>query len=113
MRNKIVTAAEAVAVIQTCDALCTSGYVGIGVPDAFLVALHLLLEAQHLGFVRPLLGQRLGRARRELFIAPLAQLAGADIQLRSGVGEWQATLDQALNRLGLVRDAQISAACLH
>ena len=39
MRNKIVTAAEAVAVIQTGDALCTSGFVGIGVPDALLVAL--------------------------------------------------------------------------
>src|SRR3954467_13754099 len=39
MRNKIVTPAEAVAVIQTGDALCTSGFVGIGVPDALLVAL--------------------------------------------------------------------------
>ena len=39
MRNKIVTAAEAVAVIQSGDALCTSGFVGIGVPDALLVAL--------------------------------------------------------------------------
>src|SRR3954463_6541835 len=39
MRNKIVTAAEAVAVIQTGDALCTSGFVGIGVPDELLIAL--------------------------------------------------------------------------
>ena len=39
MRNKITTAAEAVAVIQNGDALCTSGFVGIGVPDALLVAL--------------------------------------------------------------------------
>src|SRR3954470_10753082 len=39
MRNKIVTATEAVAVIQTGDALCTSGFVGIGVSDALLVAL--------------------------------------------------------------------------
>ena len=39
MRNKIVTAAEAVAVIQNGDAFCTSGFVGIGVPDALLVAL--------------------------------------------------------------------------
>jgi propionate CoA-transferase len=39
MRNKITTAAEAVAVIQDGDALCTSGFVGIGVPDALLVAL--------------------------------------------------------------------------
>src|SRR4051812_40152729 len=35
-------------------------------------------------------------------MAPLAQLARAHIQLRSDVGEWQATLDQALNRLGLI-----------
>ncbi|MGY2048010.1 acyl CoA:acetate/3-ketoacid CoA transferase [Methylobacterium sp. JK268] len=39
MRDKIVTAAEAVAVIQSGDALCTSGFVGIGVPDALLSAL--------------------------------------------------------------------------
>src|SRR4051812_39893078 len=67
-----------------------------------LEPLHLALEAQHLGFIRLLLGQRLSRASRKLLIAPLAQLARADIQLRSDVGEWQATLDQALNRLGLI-----------
>ena len=39
MRNKIVTAAEAIAVIRPGDALCTSGFVGIGVPDALLKAL--------------------------------------------------------------------------
>jgi propionate CoA-transferase len=39
MRNKIVTAADAVAVIRPGDALCTSGFVGIGVPDALLKAL--------------------------------------------------------------------------
>src|SRR3954469_17920603 len=39
MRDKITTAAEAVAVIQNGDAQCTSGFVGIGVPDALLVAL--------------------------------------------------------------------------
>src|SRR4051794_3384932 len=67
-----------------------------------LEPLHLALEAQHLGFIRFLLGQRLSRASRKLLIAPLAQLARAHIQLRSDVGEWQATLDQALNRLGLI-----------
>jgi len=39
VRDKITTAAEAVAVIQSGDALCTSGFVGIGVPDELLVAL--------------------------------------------------------------------------
>ena len=39
MRNKITSAAEAVAIIQSGDAICTSGFVGIGVPDALLVAL--------------------------------------------------------------------------
>lgn len=39
MRNKVTTAAEAVAVLQTGDALCTSGFVGIGVPDGLLTAL--------------------------------------------------------------------------
>ena len=39
MRNKITSAAEAVAIVQSDDAICTSGFVGIGVPDALLVAL--------------------------------------------------------------------------
>jgi propionate CoA-transferase len=39
MRNKITSAAEAVAIVQSGDAICTSGFVGIGVPDALLVAL--------------------------------------------------------------------------
>lgn len=39
MRNKITSAAEAVAVIQNGDALCTSGFVGIGVPEELLRAL--------------------------------------------------------------------------
>jgi propionate CoA-transferase len=39
MRNKITSAAEAVAIVQSGDAVCTSGFVGIGVPDALLVAL--------------------------------------------------------------------------
>src|SRR4051794_40641502 len=67
-----------------------------------LKPLHLALEAQHLGFIRLLLGQRLSRASGPLLIAPVAQLARADIQLRGDVGEWQATLDHTLNRLGLV-----------
>ena len=39
MRDKITTAAEAIAVIQDGDAICTSGFVGIGVPDELLRAL--------------------------------------------------------------------------
>lgn len=39
MRNKLTTAAEAVAVIQNGDSFCTSGFVGIGVPDELLLAL--------------------------------------------------------------------------
>ena len=39
MRNKIVAASEAVEIVQTGDAICTSGFVGIGVPDALLQAL--------------------------------------------------------------------------
>ena len=39
MRNKITSAAEGVAIVQSGDAICTSGFVGIGVPDALLVAL--------------------------------------------------------------------------
>ncbi len=39
MRNKIVSAHDAVAVIRTADTLATSGFVGIGTPDALLAAL--------------------------------------------------------------------------
>lgn len=39
MRNKIVSPAEAVAIIRDGDTICTSGFVGIGVPDGLLAAL--------------------------------------------------------------------------
>jgi propionate CoA-transferase len=39
MRNKLVTAADAVAVIRNGDLLVTSGFVGIGTPDELLQAL--------------------------------------------------------------------------
>jgi len=39
MRNKIVSAADAVAVIRNGDMLATSGFVGIGTPDELLQAL--------------------------------------------------------------------------
>jgi propionate CoA-transferase len=39
MRNKIVSAADAVAVIRAGDTLATSGFVGIGTPDGLLAAL--------------------------------------------------------------------------
>jgi len=39
MRDKITTASEAVALIQNGDTFCTSGFVGIGTPDALLNAL--------------------------------------------------------------------------
>ena len=39
MRNKITTATEAAALIQNADTICTSGFVGIGTPDALLIAL--------------------------------------------------------------------------
>ena len=39
MRNKIVSAAEAVAVIRTGDTVSVAGFVGIGTPDELLIAL--------------------------------------------------------------------------
>ena len=39
MNNKIVSAADAVAVIQDGDTVCTSGFVGIGTPDELLASL--------------------------------------------------------------------------
>ena len=39
MRNKIVSAADAVAIVRPGDTLATSGFVGIGTPDELLAAL--------------------------------------------------------------------------
>src|SRR6266481_7803022 len=39
MRNKITTAADAVSIIQPGDTICTSGFVGVGVPEELLLAL--------------------------------------------------------------------------
>jgi propionate CoA-transferase len=39
MKNKIVTAAEAIAIIRDRDTVCTSGFVGVGTPDELLIAL--------------------------------------------------------------------------
>src|SRR3712207_2251742 len=39
MRDKVVTAAEAVAIIRPGDMVATSGFVGVGTPDAVFVAL--------------------------------------------------------------------------
>jgi hypothetical protein len=39
MRNKITTAADAVSIIQPRDTVCTSGFVGVGVPNELLRAL--------------------------------------------------------------------------
>ena len=39
MRNKVVSAAEAVALIRTGDMIATSGFVGIGTPDEVYLAL--------------------------------------------------------------------------
>src|SRR4029077_3801462 len=39
MRNKITTAADAVSIIQSGDTICTSGFVGVGVPNELLLAL--------------------------------------------------------------------------
>ena len=39
MKNKIVNAAEAIAIIRDRDTVCTSGFVGVGTPDELLIAL--------------------------------------------------------------------------
>jgi propionate CoA-transferase len=39
MKNKIVSAAEAIAIIRDRDTVCTSGFVGVGTPDELLIAL--------------------------------------------------------------------------
>jgi propionate CoA-transferase len=39
MRDKVTSVAEAMATIQSGDTVCTSGFVGIGVPDALLKGL--------------------------------------------------------------------------
>ena len=38
-RNKVVSLAEAVALVRSGDTICTSGFVGIGTPDDLLAGL--------------------------------------------------------------------------
>ena len=48
MRNKVVSAAEAAALVKDGDTLTTSGFVGIGVPDELLAAIEArFLETGH------------------------------------------------------------------
>lgn len=48
MRNKIVSAADAAALVKDGDTVTTSGFVGIGVPDALLAAIETrFLETGH------------------------------------------------------------------
>jgi propionate CoA-transferase len=49
MRDKITTVTEAIAIVQSGDTICTSGFVGIGVPDALLAG----LETRFLGTGEP------------------------------------------------------------
>ncbi len=39
MKDKIVSAEEAIAIIRDRDVICTSGFVGVGTPDELLIAL--------------------------------------------------------------------------
>ena len=39
VRDKVVSAAEAVAIIRPGDMVATSGFVGVGTPDAIFLAL--------------------------------------------------------------------------
>ena len=39
LKNKIVSADEAIAIIRDGDTICVSGFVGIGTPDELIIAL--------------------------------------------------------------------------
>jgi propionate CoA-transferase len=47
LRNKLTTPADAVALIQNGDTICTSGFVGIGTPDELLLALERRFLEEH------------------------------------------------------------------
>src|SRR3954452_12366519 len=70
--------------------------------DFLFEPLDLTPEPLDLGLLGFAGGERLGRTSRKLFVAPLAQLPRADIQFSGDIGQRPATLDQALNRLGLI-----------
>jgi propionate CoA-transferase len=85
MRNKIVTAAEAVALIQDGDTIATSGFVGIGVPDDLLAALQARFGAEDAPRGLTLLfaaGQGDGKERG------LNRLAGDGLLRRAIGGHW-------------------------
>src|SRR3954469_11165622 len=70
--------------------------------DFLFEPLDLTPEPLGLGLLGFAGGERLSRARGQLFIAPLAQLARSDTQFSGDTVQRPATLDQALNRLGLI-----------
>ena len=39
LKNKIVSADEAIAIVRDGDTMCVSGFVGIGTPDELILAL--------------------------------------------------------------------------
>ena len=76
--------------------------------DLLLKPLDLAPETLGLGLLGFSGRQRLSRASRKLLVAPLAQLPRADVKFSGDVRQRPATLDQALNRLGLVRAGEPS-----
>lgn len=53
IRDKVVSADEAVAIIRSGDMVATSGFVGVGTPDAIFAALEkrFLADAEPRGWV--------------------------------------------------------------
>src|SRR5947209_17868021 len=69
--------------------------------DLLLEPLDLALEPLRLCPLGPALGQRLRRARRQVLVAPRAELAGAQPQLGRDLAQPLAAPEQALARLRL------------
>src|SRR5437764_10862655 len=69
--------------------------------DLLLEPLVLALEPLQLGLLRLAGGQRLRRARRQVLVAPRAELPGAQPQLGRDLRQPSTALEQALDRLRL------------
>src|SRR5205085_5793134 len=69
--------------------------------DLLLEPLVLPLQPLQLGLLGLARGQRLRRARRQVLVAPRAQLAGAQPQLGRDLAQPLAAVQQPLDRLGL------------
>ena len=106
MRNKVVSAAEAVAIIRQGDMVATSGFVGVGTPEA----VYLALEGRFLDTGQPRnLGLLFAAAPGDGKDKGLNRLAHEGLVRRAVGGHW--SLVPKLGRMAAEGRIEASRSC--